>query len=147
MFGDYLENNDYKMLKIYLLGFILTMGLLYASFSKPPVDEGLNTIRSGGHIKGVTFENSTKLTNATIYLSKETSIVSIIFKEVSFVPLICKIKRDDKEVWSSQPQKPINSKESRGLIFEISKEKLQEGDIIIILNNQDNIIKEIKVER
>ncbi len=141
---------DYKRLKIYLgrlIIMIMMVGVLFASkFSINPVDEGLNIIRTGGDIKGVIFENSTKLTKATIRLSKENDIVSIIFKEVSSAPLICKIKREDRVIWSSQPQKPINPKKSRGLIFEISKKRLKEGDIIIVLNNQNDIIKEIRVE-
>jgi len=145
MFGDYFKKEDYKMLKIYLLGLIVMMGVLFANFGKHPVDEGLNTVRSGGHIKGVIFEDSRTISKSTIALKDEKEDISIFFKEVSQVPLQYIIIRDKKEIYTSPAKEPSNPRESRSLEFIIKKSLLQIGDSVIIINRMGDELKEISV--
>jgi len=144
------------MKKYIIIGLLLTTTILYCGTStilgkeqgkKPPVDEGVENRPKEDKVKGVSFATDKKVATLKIYLSKEKDTISIKFEKVSRVPFVCKIIRNNKTVWSSEPKKPQNPRKSRTLEFQIDKSKLQVGDRIEIINRRKKIVGKVLVER
>ncbi len=143
-------------MKKYIIGLLLSMSVIYGVTTqeqtngketlgrKPPIDEGFENKPKEDKVKGVTFTTDTKVTKLKIYLSKEKETISIKFKEVTRVPLTCKIMRNNKEIFS-ESKKPENPRKSRSLEFKIDKSKLKVGDNIEISNRRNKVVGQIEV--
>jgi len=145
-------------MKKYIGIMILAIGLVYGSTANKnssintkkiiedkPVDEGFENRPKEDRIKGITFVTNNKVVNLKIHLSKAEDTISIKFEDVKHVPFICKILRQGKVVWSSEPKKPKNPKESRDLEFKIDKSKLKVGDKIEITNRRKSVVGRVEV--
>ena len=141
-------------MKKYVIGLILISSLLYCGNptdegkeqgKKPPVDEGAENKPKEDKVKGVTFATDKKVITLKIYLSKEKDTISIKFNKVSKVPFVCKIIRNNKTVWSSEPKRPQNPRKDRSLEFKIDKSKLQVGDRIEIINRRKRVMGKVEV--
>ncbi|MBN2824084.1 MAG: hypothetical protein JXQ76_02080 [Campylobacterales bacterium] len=115
-----------EIIKIGLLTLVIYSNIAVVSLGGDdrPVDEGRTETLRGGEAS----EN-----NITI----EETNTSIIFrfKKGEYLPITLTISRDGKEI-----HKEVNENREE-ILFEVAKEKIQEGDVILIRNRREEVAK------
>lgn len=114
-----------EIIKIGLLTLVIYSNIAVVSLGddKRPVDEGKETLRSGN-----AGENN-------IMVEETNASIVFIFKEVEHLPITLTISRDGKEI-----HKEVNENDEE-IRFEVTKESIQEGDVIIIRNKWEEVAK------